>query len=259
MAFGQVTRWADRTSAPDFDRRYSADGVRFWVPKFIEFAAIGTGQIVLDAGCGTGGFGAAISTATGSQVVGCDIAERYARYAHEKHRSTGWWIVGDAARLPVRDNTIDCVLMSLLLHRVPDPGAVIAEAARVLRPTGVLLIHTIEPDTAAASAPYRYFPTMAAAQYRRLPASGQMLDWSHQAGLIDVAIRHVTRPMKIDGEHLEKRVRDEIPYRYPEIRRDELSVGLRQLRADQQRYGGPWHEPRAHTMVVAKRAPHRSP
>src|SRR5882757_4367176 len=112
MVSGQVGRWADRNSAYDFDCRYSEDGLRYWVPKFIECGAITAGQIVLDAGCGTGGFGAAIGTVTGAQVIGYDIAERFTRYARDKHSPVGWWIVGDAARLPLRNNTINCVLMS---------------------------------------------------------------------------------------------------------------------------------------------------
>jgi ubiquinone/menaquinone biosynthesis C-methylase UbiE len=258
MVFGQVLRWTDRNSAQDFDRRYSDDGVQFWAPKLIEFGAIASGQLVLDAGCGTGGFGAAIGAATDAQVIGCDIAERFTRYARDKHSPVGRWIVGDAARLPLHDNTADCVLMSLLLHRVPDPAVVVADAVRVMRPTGVLLIHTIAPEVAAASAPYRYFPTMATAQHRRLPTAGQLRDWSQQAGLTDTSVRRITRPMKIDADSLEKRVREETPHRYPEIGAEELSAGLQQLSADQQQHGGPWHEPRAHTVVIAKRTPNRS-
>jgi ubiquinone/menaquinone biosynthesis C-methylase UbiE len=258
MVSGQVGRWADRSSARDFDGRYSEDGLRFWVPTFIECGAITAGQIVVDAGCGTGGFGAAIGSVSGAQVIGCDIAERFTRFARDKHSPVGWWIVGDAAQLPLRDNTIDCVLMSLLLHRVPDPAAVVADAARVLRPTGVLVIHTIAPDDAASSAPYRYFPTMATAQQQRLPTTGQMQDWSQRAGLTRVSVTGVRRPMHIDADALEARVRDEIPHRYPEISPAELSTGLQQLRADQQQRGGPWHEPRTHTIVTATAVPRRS-
>jgi SAM-dependent methyltransferase len=146
------------------------------------------------------------------------------------------------------------VLLSLLVHRVPDPAAVIADAARVLRPAGVLLIHTIAPEDPALTAPYRYFPNMAAAQRRRLPATARLDGWCHQAGMTSTTISRVTRPMAIDADKLEKRVREEIPHRYPDIGATELSDGLQQLHADQQRHGGPWHEPRTHTLMAAKRA-----
>jgi ubiquinone/menaquinone biosynthesis C-methylase UbiE len=252
MPDGQISQWADRNSARDFDGRYSDDGLRFWVPRLIEVGAIAEGQTILDAGSGTGGFGAGISAATGARVIGCDIAGRFIRYARDNHGPICRWIVGDAGRLPLRDQTVDRVLMSLLLHRVPDPVAVIADAARVLRPSGVLLIHTIAPEDAAVTAPYRYFPKMAAAQRRRLPATARLARWCQQAGLTDTAINPVTRPMAIDADRLEKRVREEIPHRYPDIGATELSDGLQQLHADQQRHGGPWHEPRTHTLMTAK-------
>lgn len=45
----------------------------------------------------------------------------------------------DAARLPLRDASVDVVLCAELLEHVRDPRQVLAEAQRVLRPGGVLL------------------------------------------------------------------------------------------------------------------------
>lgn len=168
---GQLERWADTSSARHFDRRYAGDNLQFWVPRLIDLGRIRRGQWILDAGCGTGGFAAAIADLTGADVLGCDLAERFLQHAAaERSRSTVRWAVADVARFPVRSESIDCVLMSLLLHRVPEPAAVIRDAARILRPGGVLVVKTVVPDDAAAAVPYRFFPAMVAAQRRRLPA-----------------------------------------------------------------------------------------
>ncbi|MBO0884474.1 MAG: methyltransferase domain-containing protein [Mycobacterium sp.] len=253
MPYGQIPQWSDRNSAQAFDSRYSDEGLRFWVPRLIEVGTITEGQTILDAGSGTGGFGAGVSAASGARVIGCDIAERFIRYARDNHAPIGWWMVGDAARLPLRDQTVDRVLMSLLLHRVPEPATVIAEAARVLRSSGALLIHTIAPEDAAVTAPYRYFPHMAAAQRRRMPAVARLDGWCRQAGLTDTAISQVTRPMAIDADALEKRIYEERPHRYPDISATELTEGMQQLRIDQDRHGGPWYESRVHTLMTAER------
>jgi ArsR family transcriptional regulator len=47
---------------------------------------------------------------------------------------------GELEALPIDDDTLDIGLMVLVLHHVPDPAAVLADAARVLRPGGRLLI-----------------------------------------------------------------------------------------------------------------------
>ncbi|WP_256403978.1 class I SAM-dependent methyltransferase [Haloplanus ruber] len=67
-------------------------------------------------------------------------------------------VCGDAGRLPLRGNeageshetngsVVDAVVVLDALHHLPDPDAALAEAARVLRPGGVLVIREFDPET----------------------------------------------------------------------------------------------------------------
>lgn len=56
-------------------------------------------------------------------------------------------VLGDAARLPLRDGGVDAALVVDALHHFPDAPAAIAEAARVLRPGGVLVVRDFDPAT----------------------------------------------------------------------------------------------------------------
>ncbi|HSP78106.1 MAG TPA: methyltransferase domain-containing protein, partial [Myxococcaceae bacterium] len=47
---------------------------------------------------------------------------------------------GDLQALPLDDGTLDVALLYLVLHHVPQPAAVLAEAARALKPGGRLLL-----------------------------------------------------------------------------------------------------------------------
>jgi ArsR family transcriptional regulator len=48
-------------------------------------------------------------------------------------------------RLPLEDESLDAACVMLVLHHVPDPGKVLAEASRVLRPGGRLVLVDMQP------------------------------------------------------------------------------------------------------------------
>ena len=52
---------------------------------------------------------------------------------------------GDAGRLPVADNSVDAAIVVDAFHHMPDQQAVVSEAARALRPGGVLVIREFDP------------------------------------------------------------------------------------------------------------------
>jgi SAM-dependent methyltransferase len=101
---------------------------------------------VLDLGCGPGGVMAAVVRRwPGARVVGVDIA---ARMLAEARR--GWTaspppalVRADAAALPFAAGVFDAVTSHSFLYLAPDRDAVLAEAGRVLRPGGRLLL--VEP------------------------------------------------------------------------------------------------------------------
>jgi 2-polyprenyl-6-hydroxyphenyl methylase/3-demethylubiquinone-9 3-methyltransferase len=115
------------------------------------------GKLVVDAGCG-GGYVAGPLAARGARVVGFDIAPRALRAArdHDEHRpllETLAFAQASALALPVANNSVDVVVSTdVLVHLPPSLGgarAAIAEAARVLRPGGVLWFSTINATALA--------------------------------------------------------------------------------------------------------------
>lgn len=52
---------------------------------------------------------------------------------------------GRLEALPIDDGTLDAAICALVLHHVPDPALALAEAARVLRPGGRLLVVDMLP------------------------------------------------------------------------------------------------------------------
>ncbi len=98
---------------------------------------------VVDIGCGEG-YLALEMARWARRVVGidrsADVLERARALAARRHVRNVTWKKGDLTRLPLRDGAIDVALLSQSLHHTDDTAGAIAEAARVLRPGGRLLI-----------------------------------------------------------------------------------------------------------------------
>ena len=99
-----------------------------------------------DLGCGTGQVTASLAPFV-HRVVAVDasapmLAAAEARLAPfgnvELHH-------GELEALPIADGTLDAAVLSLALHLAPEPARVLAEAARVLRAGGKLLIVDMMP------------------------------------------------------------------------------------------------------------------
>lgn len=107
------------------------------------------GDVVLDAGCGLGCDAirmAAIVGKTG-HVTGIDLSERFIAIAEAKAKGAGLQVsfrTGDVRKLPFPDASFDAIRSQLILQILDNPGEVLDEMIRMLRPDGRLL--SIEPD-----------------------------------------------------------------------------------------------------------------
>ncbi|MFB7998117.1 class I SAM-dependent methyltransferase [Streptomyces sp. NPDC056002] len=138
--------------AANWDTRFPDD-----VPRFEAAVAelgLGTGDRVLDAGCGTGRALPALRDAVGPSgaVLGVDLTlamlEAAARAGRDR---AGSLMLADVTRLPVRSGSLDAVFGSGLVAHLPQPKENLRELARVVRPGGLLaLFHPIGRAALAA-------------------------------------------------------------------------------------------------------------
>jgi len=97
---------------------------------------------LLDIGCGAGFLSNALAR-EGFEVVGLDASSASLTVARRHDETNGVrYDVGDALALPYPAASFDAVSAMDFLEHVEDPAAVVAEAARVLRPFGTFFFHT---------------------------------------------------------------------------------------------------------------------
>jgi ubiquinone/menaquinone biosynthesis C-methylase UbiE len=101
------------------------------------------GEIILDAGCGTGIFTTDILS-SGSQVIGLDISLPMLIQAKKKLKEYPFWIIlADMLNLPFPGSSFDKVVSVTALEFVEDAKGAIGELFRITKRGGCIVVATL--------------------------------------------------------------------------------------------------------------------
>jgi 2-polyprenyl-6-hydroxyphenyl methylase / 3-demethylubiquinone-9 3-methyltransferase len=102
-------------------------------------AAVREGSLLLDLACGAGLLAPHVA-GRGHRHIGLDLSPTALPQARDHGVAP---LRGDVLRLPFADEVADVVVAGEVLEHVADPSRLVAEACRVLRPGGTLVVDTI--------------------------------------------------------------------------------------------------------------------
>lgn len=97
-------------------------------------ARLASGRRVLDAGCGTAYGSEILAQAGADEVVGVDLDADVIEEARDSVSDSVSLLVGDAQELPLEDSSFDLVVCFELIEHVEEPGSILDELRRVVRP-----------------------------------------------------------------------------------------------------------------------------
>ena len=111
-------------------------------------AGLSASEKVLDAGCGLGGSSRLLARYFGSRVFGMDLTAPFCHLAHRLSSTANldgltFFLRADLNNLPVREDTFDVVWAQHILMNIKEKGRLLREFARILKPSGRLLVHEV--------------------------------------------------------------------------------------------------------------------
>ena len=221
---------ASSARSPDFGRlaavydelRPADDNWRDVYELVVSEAAL-RGARVLDAGCGTGRFAAALAESGVARVWGVDPSPEMLAVARAKTRRVGFKL-GRLEALPFRDGWFDAAVAWLVVHLVERPAA-FAELRRVLRPRGRAAVVSFDPAHFSGFWLNRFFPSLEAIDRMRFPDGGTLTRELVAAGFDDTRLLVVRQQGSLTRDDALARVRGRHISTFDLLDEDELARG----------------------------------
>jgi len=164
---GRFVRWARRRNLA-----FRSNAVRRVQPE---------PGLVLDIGCGTGGFLRALCCDGTWLGVGLDIIEQALVVANGQGVST---VCGVAGSLLFKTAVFDVVTMWEVLEHLPQPGQALREAHRVLRQNGLLLMSTPNGESLQAGFWRHHWPGWDIPRHLQIFSRGSLTHLLEDSGFV---------------------------------------------------------------------------
>ncbi len=137
--------WVSMTDDIYFDQSYDFTKQRF-EKNGLDPEAFFADKTVLDAGCGSGKFSAAIARFGAKQVIGMDIGQKGLDFARGQTGKVPYgdrldYRFGSLLDIPLDDASVDVVWSNGVIHHTLGYDQCVAEFARVLKPGGQLFLY----------------------------------------------------------------------------------------------------------------------
>jgi SAM-dependent methyltransferase len=187
----------------------------------------------------------------GTTAAGTSDSNRAGGSRSTSHALPIVWVLGHAEALPIADQTVHRVLLSLVLHQIAHRERALREVYRVLRPRGRFLVRTVAPEVALqAWVPFRFFPPVATVEAARLPAIADILTLCTQAGFQELHTYTVCRNARVDLQKVTEELRHRKRPSYRLLTDEALEDGLRTIEQEWHAKGGQWIDPKPHVLIT---------
>jgi ubiquinone/menaquinone biosynthesis C-methylase UbiE len=195
----------------------------------VAHSGIGAGSRVLEVGCGTGNYIAAIQAATGCSCWAIDPSEEMLAAARSGSAGVTFQL-GRAERLEFEPGSFDLVFSVDVIHHVEDHTAYFQEVYRVLKPRGLACTVTDSEWIIRLREPLAvYFPETVDVDLRRYPHMADLRSLMQEAGLDEIEEHTVEFSYQVEDS---RAYRDQAFSALHLISQSGFEEGLRRLERD---------------------------
>jgi ubiquinone/menaquinone biosynthesis C-methylase UbiE len=231
----------DTTDIPvayDRGRDHGPEVLRLWMEVVSSYMGKQRINTILDLGCGTGRFSEALAVHFDAEVVGVDPSKKMLGQARRKPRDRRVrYELGRGEAIPLPDDSVDLIFMSMIFHHFDDPVLAARECRRVLRGGAAAFLRAGTRERISSYPYVEFFPGSRSLLEDCLPTVAFMREVFESAGFStaasDVVIQTIAPNYAAYAEKLSAGA-DSILARLP---RSEFEAGIESVRARATRVG----------------------
>lgn len=178
----------DIAATYDRARNHGPEMLDLWMNVVASYVRNQQIKTILDLGCGTGRFTEALAVRFDADVVGLDPSSKMLERARAKRRDPRVrYELGHAETIPLPNNSVDLVFISMALHHFNDAAVAARECRRVLKSNATMFLRTGTRDRIPSFSYIDFFPTSRPILETTLSSRAAIRELFEEAGFTFVA------------------------------------------------------------------------
>ncbi len=183
------------------------------------------GARVLDLGCGTGRYLAALADSVSLHTTGLDLSAGMLRMAQSRVSGRSALVCAHAETIPLPSESLDLVFCIYVDHHMASLASMLKECERTLRPGGHLVIVTSTIEQVKRFVLYRAAPELVTLEHRRLNPPEKLCREARSAGFSVSRVSSVDAPPgRVPAEFLSHIIRSRSLSVLARLRRHEVEA-----------------------------------
>jgi SAM-dependent methyltransferase len=222
----------DIPAAYDRGRDHGPEVLSLWMNVVAPHVQDQHPKVILDLGCGTGRFSEALAARFNAEVIGVDPSRKMLEQARRKRRdSRVRYQLGCSERIPLPNNSVDLIFMSMVFHHFDNPGLAVRECGRVLRQGGTAFLRAGTRERISSYPYVDFFPASRSILEECLPTSILMREVFEAAGFETVAVDVVIQEVAPDYETYAEKLSAGADSVLARLSRSDFEAGIETMRS----------------------------